>query len=48
MNTFLEPLIDELRLLHVGVGDIINTFTGQRFILKGDIILVIGDGPAIA
>ena len=46
-DTWLQPLVTELHELHYGV-DAYDGASNQDFVLKAHVILVTGDGPAIA
>jgi hypothetical protein len=47
LDTFLQPLVEELLILHTGVPDTPHKF-GPNFTLKAHCIHCAGDGPAIA
>ena len=47
VDTWLQPLVDELRELHDGIPAY-DGARNQSFVLKAHVILVTGDGPAIA
>ena len=47
VDTWLEPLVTELLELHNGIN-IYDGASGEDFILKAHVIIVTGDGPAIA
>jgi Transposase family tnp2/Domain of unknown function (DUF4218) len=47
LDTFLRPLVDELKQLDCGV-DAFDASTGSSFTLKAWVTIVTGDGPGIA
>lgn len=47
IDTFLRPLIDEMKLLFNGI-DVLDGSTGERFTLRAHIALVTGDLPALS
>lgn len=48
IDTFLRPLLDELKLLFNGIDDVLDGSTGQRFKLRAHIVIVTGDLPAVS
>jgi hypothetical protein len=48
INTFLWPLFNELMQLNQGVHDVHDGHSNESFTLRAHVILVTGDGPAIA
>ena len=48
LDSFLVPLIAELKELSTRVQDVYNKHTSSQFTLHGDLVLVSADGPASA
>jgi hypothetical protein len=48
INTFLWPLVNELEQLSQGVPEVHDGHSNEVFTLRAHVILVTGDGPAIA
>lgn len=48
MDTWLHPLMQELRLLQLGIHGVYDGYTKRPFMLRAHPILVTGDGKAIA
>ena len=48
INSFLRPLVDELIVLENGDIILIDSDTGEEFILRAYVLIVTGDSPAIA
>ena len=48
INSFLRPLIDELTILETGHSTIVDGDNGEVFTLRAHVLMVTGDGPAVA
>jgi Transposase family tnp2 len=48
LNSFLRPLVDELTALETGQPGVIDGDDGQEFVLRAHVLIVTGDGPAVA
>jgi hypothetical protein len=48
LNSFLYPMVQDLRQVGEGIPDVLNISTNSRFILRAYVIMLAGDGPALA
>lgn len=48
IDTFLQPLVDEMKVLQNGIDGVFDADAGQEFMLHAHVVLFSGDGPAVS